>query len=68
MKTKQRVWVQVVGGVFLGAACLWLSLRNDNLAQVISGLEEVSWPWVGAAASGVALISLGKAIPKDTFS
>jgi uncharacterized protein (TIRG00374 family) len=62
MKTKQRIWVQCVGGVLLGAACLWLSLRNINLAQVINRLEEVSWPWVGAAAAGVTLVSLGKAV------
>jgi uncharacterized membrane protein YbhN (UPF0104 family) len=62
MKTlTNRYGLQIISGVLVGAACLWLSLRNIAPGQVAGQMAHVSWPLVMAAATGVILISAGKA-------
>jgi uncharacterized membrane protein YbhN (UPF0104 family) len=62
MKTlTNRFGLQLIGGVLVGAACLWLSLRDIAPGQMAAQMARVSWPLVIAAAAGVVLISVGKA-------
>ena len=59
---RTRVWLRIVGGVLIGVACLWLSLRYARFDQCVQALAEASWLWVVVALAGVLLIAATKAL------
>jgi uncharacterized protein (TIRG00374 family) len=62
MGERERVWLKIAGGVLIGAACLWLSLRYVRPDLFARALQAASWPWVAVALSGVTLIAAAKAL------
>jgi uncharacterized protein (TIRG00374 family) len=62
MGGRTRVWLKIAGGVLIGVACLWLSLRYVRLDLFARALKAASWPWVAAALIGVTLIAAAKAL------
>jgi uncharacterized membrane protein YbhN (UPF0104 family) len=59
---KHRSWLQIAGGILVGAICLWLSLRGIEFAQVAGQIGRVAWPWVALATLSVVGVSAGKAL------
>lgn len=59
---RARVWLKIAGGVLIGVACLWLSLRYVRLDLFALALKAASWPWVAVALIGVTLIAAAKAL------
>ena len=59
---KNRRWLQILGGVLLGGACLWFSFRGVDIDQVGIWFKQISWPWVGLALAGVVMVSAGKTL------
>ena len=62
MGERERVWLKVAGGVLVGIACLWLSVRQVRPDMFASALAAASWPWVAVALIGVTLIAAAKAL------
>ncbi len=66
MKTPQgqsrAFWLRIVGGVLVGAGCLWLSLRQVAVERFSAALAGVSWPWVALATLGIIIIAAAKAL------
>ena len=62
MGARQRVWLKIAGGVLVGIACLWLSLRQVRPDLFARALAAASWPWVAVALIGVTLIAAAKAL------
>jgi uncharacterized protein (TIRG00374 family) len=59
---RARVWLKIAGGVLIGVACLWLSLRYVRPELFVRALASASWPWVAVALIGVTLIGAAKAL------
>jgi uncharacterized protein (TIRG00374 family) len=59
---RARVWLKIAGGVLIGMACLWLSLRYVRPELFARALAAASWPWVAVALIGVTLIAAAKAL------
>jgi len=59
---RARVWLKIAGGVLIGVACLWLSLRDVRPEMFARALAAASWPWVAVALAGVTLIAAAKAL------
>ena len=59
---KKRSWLQITGGILVGAICLWLSLRGIEFAQIAGQIGRVAWPWVAIATLSVVGVSAGKAL------
>jgi uncharacterized protein (TIRG00374 family) len=59
---RARVWLKMAGGVLIGGACLWLSLRYVRPEVFAHALAAASWPWVAVALMGVTLIAAAKAL------
>ena len=57
-----NAWLKIAGGMLIGAACLWLSLRTVHLSLFFRALSQVSWPWVALALAGVMLVGALKAL------
>ncbi len=55
-------WVKLAGGILIGAACLWLSLRAVHPGLFSQAIAQVSWPWVAVATAGVVLVAALKAL------
>ena len=62
MGERARVWLKIAGGVLIGIACLWLSLRQVRPDLFARALAAASWPWVAVALIGVTLIAAAKAL------
>ena len=62
MGERERVWLKIAGGVLVGIACLWLSLRQVRPDLFARALAAASWPWVAVALIGVTLIAAAKAL------
>ncbi len=59
---KKTSWLQLSGGILIGAICLWLSLRGIEFAQIAGQVGRVAWPWVSLACMSVVGVSAGKAL------
>ena len=59
---RARVWLKIAGGMLIGVACLWLSLRYVRPELLLRALATASWPWVAVALIGVTLIAAAKAL------
>ncbi len=59
---RARVWLKIAGGMLIGVACLWLSLRYVRPELFARALAAASWPWVAVALAGVTLIAAAKAL------
>jgi uncharacterized protein (TIRG00374 family) len=59
---KHRRWLQGLGGVLLGGACLWFSFRGVDVDQVVAWFKQISWPWIGLALAGVVVVNASKAL------
>jgi uncharacterized protein (TIRG00374 family) len=59
---RARAWLKIAGGVLIGVACLWLSLRYVRPELFVHALKAASWPWVAVALIGVTLIGAAKAL------
>jgi uncharacterized protein (TIRG00374 family) len=59
---RSRIWLRMAGGVLIGVACLWLSLRYVRPDLFAHAMAAASWPWVAAATAGVLAIAAAKAL------
>ena len=59
---RARIWLRIAGGVLIGVACLWLSLRYVRPELFARALAAASWPWVAVSLAGVTLIAALKAL------